>query len=105
MSFITPMRLLRMPEPFDHPSSPRGHFANPCASCRRCGQHFGSGDAVPLELTVRADAARRARVPANRLASCKTCPSQLGRMTPGGLIAVPTTGPQAGYTSRVAPAS
>jgi putative transposase len=37
--------------------------------------YFGTGDAVPLKLTLRADAARRARVAANRLASCKTWPS------------------------------
>jgi putative transposase len=37
--------------------------------------YFGTGDAVPADLTSRAAAARRARVAANRSASCKTCPS------------------------------
>jgi putative transposase len=36
---------------------------------------FGTGDAVPADLTLRANAARRARVAANRSASCETCPS------------------------------
>jgi putative transposase len=35
--------------------------------------YFGRGDAVPGELTSRADAARRARLEANRSASCATC--------------------------------
>jgi putative transposase len=37
--------------------------------------YFGPGDAVPADLTSRAAAARRARVKANRSASCSTCPS------------------------------
>jgi len=37
--------------------------------------YFGTGDAVPADLTLRADAARRARVEANRSAACETCPS------------------------------
>jgi transposase InsO family protein len=36
--------------------------------------YFGTGDAVP-DLMSRAAAARRARVEANRSASCETCPS------------------------------
>ena len=37
--------------------------------------YFGTGDAVPADLTSRAAAARRARVEANRSAACRTCPS------------------------------
>jgi len=37
--------------------------------------YFGTGDAVPADLTLRAAAARRARAAANRSASCETCPS------------------------------
>src|ERR1700680_360001 len=37
--------------------------------------HFGTGDAVPTDLTARAAAARRTRGDANRSASCATCPS------------------------------
>jgi transposase InsO family protein len=37
--------------------------------------YFGTGDAVPADLTLRAAAARRARVEANRSAACETCPS------------------------------
>ena len=37
--------------------------------------YFGTGDAVPPDLRARAAAARRARVEANRSASCQTCPS------------------------------
>jgi putative transposase len=37
--------------------------------------YFGTGDAVPGDLMSRAAAARRARVEANRSASCETCPS------------------------------
>ena len=37
--------------------------------------YFGTGDAVPADLTSRAAAARRARVEANRSAACKACPS------------------------------
>ena len=37
--------------------------------------YFGTGDAVPADLRSRAAAARRARVEANRSASCETCPS------------------------------
>jgi len=36
---------------------------------------FGTGDAVPADLTSRAAAARRARVEANLSAACETCPS------------------------------
>lgn len=36
--------------------------------------YFGTGDAVPADLTSRAVAARRTRVEANRSASCETCP-------------------------------
>jgi transposase InsO family protein len=37
--------------------------------------YYGTGDAVPADLTARAAAARRARIEANRSASCETCPS------------------------------
>ena len=37
--------------------------------------YFGTGDAVPADLTSRAAAARRARVEANRSTSCETCSS------------------------------
>ena len=37
--------------------------------------YFGTGDAVPADLTSRAVAERRSRVEANRSASCETCPS------------------------------
>ena len=37
--------------------------------------YFGTGDTVPGDLTSRATAARRARMAANRSASCETCPS------------------------------
>jgi len=37
--------------------------------------YFGTGDAVPGDLTSRATAARRVRVEANRSAACQTCPS------------------------------
>jgi len=37
--------------------------------------YFGTGDAVPADLTARATAARRARLAANRSASCARCPS------------------------------
>jgi putative transposase len=37
--------------------------------------YFGTGNAVAADLTARAIAARRARVAANRSASCKACPS------------------------------
>jgi len=37
--------------------------------------YFGTGDAVPADLSSRAAAARRARVEANRSAACGTCPS------------------------------
>ena len=37
--------------------------------------YFGTGDAMPADLTSGAAAARRARVAANRSASCATCPS------------------------------
>src|ERR1700730_11017477 len=37
--------------------------------------YFGTGDAVPADLMSRAVAARRARVEANRSATCGTCPS------------------------------
>jgi putative transposase len=37
--------------------------------------YFGTGDAVPADLTTRVAAARRARVEANRSAACRTCPS------------------------------
>jgi hypothetical protein len=35
--------------------------------------YFGTGDAVPADLTARAAAARLARVEANRSAACETC--------------------------------
>jgi hypothetical protein len=38
-------------------------------------RYFGTGDAVPADLTSRAAAARRARAEANRAARCETCPS------------------------------
>jgi hypothetical protein len=37
--------------------------------------YFGTGEAVPGELTSRAATARRARMEANRSALCTTCPS------------------------------
>ena len=37
--------------------------------------YFGTGDAVPADLTSRAAAARRVRGQANRSAACQTCPS------------------------------
>jgi hypothetical protein len=37
--------------------------------------YFGSGDAVPADLTARAAAARQARIKANRSAACGRCPS------------------------------
>jgi putative transposase len=37
--------------------------------------YFGTGDAVPADLTARAATARRTRVEANRSATCETCPS------------------------------
>ena len=37
--------------------------------------YLGTGDAVPADLTLRAAAARRTRMEANRSASCETCPS------------------------------
>ncbi len=37
--------------------------------------YFGTGDAVPADLTSRAAASRRARVEANGSADCETCPS------------------------------
>ena len=37
--------------------------------------YFGTGDAVPADLTARAVTARRTRVEVNRSASCETCPS------------------------------
>ena len=35
--------------------------------------YFGTGDAIPAELASRADAARRARLQANRSVTCETC--------------------------------
>jgi hypothetical protein len=37
--------------------------------------YYGTGDAVPADLTLRAAAVRQARVAANRSASCGACPS------------------------------
>ena len=37
--------------------------------------YFGTGDAIPADLTSRATAARLARAEANRSASCAICPS------------------------------
>jgi hypothetical protein len=37
--------------------------------------YFGAGEAVPADLRARAATARRARMAANRSASCKACPS------------------------------
>jgi len=37
--------------------------------------YFGTGDAVPADLTSQAAVARRTRVEANRFASCERCPS------------------------------
>ena len=37
--------------------------------------YFGTGDAVPADLTSGADTARRARAEANRSSACRTCPS------------------------------
>jgi len=39
---------------------------------------FGTGNAVPTDLRARADAARQARMNANRSASCTACPSLNG---------------------------
>ena len=50
--------------------------------------YFGTGDAVPTDLRSRAAAARHARVSANRLTSCETCPSLNA-----------TAGPQADHRS------
>ena len=36
---------------------------------------FGTGDAVPADLTTGTAAARRARLEANRSAACATCPA------------------------------
>ena len=38
--------------------------------------YFGTGDAVPADLTACAAAARRARGEANRSASCETCANE-----------------------------
>ena len=37
--------------------------------------YFGTGDTIPAELALRADAARRTRLQANRSVSCETCPA------------------------------
>jgi hypothetical protein len=37
--------------------------------------YFGTGDTVPADLMLRTTAARRARLEANRSASCATCSS------------------------------
>jgi hypothetical protein len=37
--------------------------------------YFGTGDALPTELALRAAQARRARLRANPSASCVTCPA------------------------------
>jgi hypothetical protein len=37
--------------------------------------YFGTADTIPADLRTRAAAARRARVAANRSASCAACPS------------------------------
>ena len=37
--------------------------------------YFGTGDAVPADLSARAAAARRARGEANRSAACAACPA------------------------------
>jgi hypothetical protein len=51
--------------------------------------YFGTGDAVPADLTAPAAAARRTRIEANRSALCATMPvSRRGRVT-----IVPTTAP------------
>jgi putative transposase len=42
---------------------------------RRDEMSFGTGDAVPADLTSRAAAARRTCIEANRTASCERCPS------------------------------
>ena len=36
---------------------------------------YGTGDAVPADLTAGAAAARRVRIEANRSAACERCPS------------------------------
>ena len=46
---------------------------SPRAAPDRVSGHYG--DAVPADLTSRAAAARRARMEANRSASCEPCPS------------------------------
>src|SRR4029434_11201232 len=63
--------------PLDSVATIREHnHVLPHAACR--GQtpdemYFGIGDAVPADLRARAADARRARVAANRSASCETC--------------------------------
>ena len=37
--------------------------------------YFGTGDAVPADLTARATVARQSRVEANRSVACETCPA------------------------------
>ena len=37
--------------------------------------YFGTGEGIPAELATRADAARRARLQANRSVSCDACPA------------------------------
>jgi hypothetical protein len=39
--------------------------------------YFGTGEAIPADLTARRAAARRARIAANRSAACGTCPSTM----------------------------
>jgi putative transposase len=50
--------------------------------------YFGTGDAVPADVMSRAATARRARVEANRLASCERCPSPNAAARPRLLTAV-----------------
>jgi putative transposase len=55
----------------------------PHAACR--GQtpdemYFGAGDAIPAELAARADAARRARLQANRSMTCERCSALVAAM-------------------------
>ena len=54
-----------------HPAKPKVGLR----TTRADEMYFGTGDAVPADLTSRAVAARRSRVEANRSASCETCPS------------------------------
>jgi hypothetical protein len=57
--------------------------------------YFGTGDAVPADLTSRAAAARRKCVEANRSASCETCPSIDAAASPSSAHRRSNHGPRA----------